>query len=69
MLVNNIWGLLQKLFENILFAPYDYLRKGDFSWWTSNTMSWILIFVGFISLCYWMNQMYQFKRKGKEDQA
>lgn len=69
MLANNIWKLLAGLFENVLFLPYDLLRKGTSGWWSSNTVSWILILIGFVALFYWMGQMLKYKREGKEDIA
>ena len=69
MLANNIWELLGKLFENVLFLPYDLLRNGASNWWVSNVVSWMLILIGFVMLFYWMGQMLKYKREGKEDVA
>lgn len=69
MLANNIWELLGKLFENVLFIPYNFFRLALKGWWTSNTMNWLIILIGFVMLFWWMAQMYQFKKDGKEDQA
>lgn len=69
MLANNIWELLGKLFENVLFIPYNFFRLGLKGWWTSNIMNWMLIIIGFIALFYWMGQMFQYKKNGKEDVA
>ena len=68
MLANNIWKLIGKLFE-WAFYPYETLRRGTDSWWTSNIVSWILIGIGFIAFIYWMSMMFRFKREGKEDEA
>ncbi len=69
MLANNIWELIGKFFENVLFIPYNFFRLTIENWWTSNFVNWILIGVGFIALFYWMSQMYAYKRQGKEDTA
>jgi ATP-dependent Zn protease len=69
MLANNIWELLSKFFENVLFLPYDLLRKETSGWWISNLMTWFLVLLGFSALIYWMKQMYKFKKEGKEDEA
>ncbi len=68
MLANNIWKLIENLIE-WTFAPFDALRLDTDNWWTSNIVSWVLIVVGFIALFYWLNQMYGYKRSGKEDSA
>ena len=68
MLANNIWKLTGELIEKSL-AVYESLRLGSDNWWTSNIVSWIFIGIFFISLFYWMGQMFGYNRNGKEDVA
>jgi uncharacterized membrane protein len=69
MLANSFFELLGKFFENILFIPYDLFRNGISGWWTSNMVNWIFVIIAFIAFFYWMGQMNQFKKQGKEDEA
>jgi hypothetical protein len=66
MLANNIWTLLASLFENVLFLPYDFFRKGISGWWASNTMSWVLILIGFIALFIGWDKCSNTKKKVKK---
>ncbi len=68
MLANNIWKIIGELIDKGL-APYKTLRLHTHGWWDSNLVSWIFISIGLIALLYWMNQMFGFKKSGKEDVA
>jgi hypothetical protein len=69
MLANNIWKLTGEFFEKVLFAPYDALRLGTDSWWSSNIVSFFFMATGFVMFMYWMKLMRSYKRSGKEDEA
>ena len=56
------------LFEEILFLPYDLLRKLENSSWTlANSVNWLFMFVGFSALIYWILQLNLFDKNGEED--
>jgi hypothetical protein len=68
MLANNIWKITGELIE-MTFAPYQSLRLSEGSWWSSNVISWVFIGIALVALFYWMNQMFGYKKNGKEDIA
>jgi len=68
MLANNIWKLTGELFE-WAFAPFNALRLGTDSWWSSNIVSFLFMAAGFVMFMYWMKLMRSYKRSGKEDEA
>ena len=56
------------LFEEILFLPYDLLRRLENSSWTlANSVNWLFMFVGFSALIYWILQLNLFDKNGEED--
>jgi hypothetical protein len=60
---------IQSLSEDILFAPYDFLRLGVDSWWMSNIVSWLLALIGLVAFVYWMGQLKKFNDSGEEDKS
>lgn len=55
------WEGIASLFENVLFIPYDALRKFELStWWGANFMSWILLLIGAVAFIYWMIKLKDF---------
>jgi len=59
---------IQAFFENVAFAPYNYLRALEpESWFGANTISWIFIAIGFCAFIYWMKQLSNFNKSGEED--
>lgn len=56
MIANNFFTVLGDFFTNVLFIPFDKMRSLD-SWWASNSINFILLFIGFIAFGYWMGQM------------
>jgi len=66
MIANNIFRAFGDFCTDLAFMPYDYFRSIN-GWWTSNTMSVILIASGFIALFYWLGQMTKDLRAGTED--
>ena len=69
MLTLGFFEFLGKVFENFLFLPYDFFRLILTNWWSSNLINWLFLILGFVAFFYWMGQMSQFKRQGKEDSA
>ena len=59
---------IQDLFENVLFAPYDFFRFME-SWWGENTINWIFVVIGMIAFVYWMGQLNIFNQRGEEDKT
>ena len=69
MIASNIFRWIGSLFTDILFIPFDALRKGDLNWWLSNGVNWLFLFVLLGLLYYWMKQYKKFKDEGTEDRA
>lgn len=52
------WEAIATFCEDVLFIPYDALRKLELeSWLLANTVSWILVLIGAVAFIYWMNQL------------
>ncbi|PWG06036.1 DUF6341 family protein [Polaribacter aquimarinus] len=69
MIANNIFRWIGSLFTDLLFIPFDWFRKGDFNWWSSNTVNWIFLAVLLVLFWYWMKESAKFLREGTEDRA
>ncbi len=61
MIANNIFRAIGEFCTNVLFYPYNFFRSLD-GWWASNTISIIIITIGFIALFYWLGQMIKYKK-------
>ena len=58
---------IKYFFEQIAFAPYDYLRKMELSsWWGANIATWIMLVVLFGFFFYWVKQLVKFSKEGTE---
>ena len=58
---------IKYFFEEIAFAPYDYLRNLELSsWWGANTPTWIMIVILSCLLFYWVGQLLKFAKEGTE---
>jgi len=70
MIALNIFKWIGDLFTEILFVPFNFLRKdGGLDWWFSNGVNWLFLLVFLCLLYYWMKQSYKFKKEGTEDKA
>jgi len=70
MIALNIFKWIGELFTEVLFVPFNFLRKdGDLNWWLSNGVNWLFLLVGLVLLAYWMNQSVKFKKEGTEDRG
>lgn len=69
MIASNIFRWIGSLFTDILFIPFNTLRKGDFNWWSSNIINWIFLGVLLVLFWYWMKESAKFLREGTEDRA
>ncbi|AFL80685.1 hypothetical protein Aeqsu_1189 [Aequorivita sublithincola DSM 14238] len=55
------WEAIASIFENVLFIPYDALRKLELStWWGANAVSIVLFLIGAVAFIYWMLQLKKF---------
>ena len=59
---------IEDLFVNVLFAPYDFFRFME-NWWSSNTINWLFMIIGFVAMVYWMGQLKIFNDNGEEDKS
>lgn len=57
---------IQYLFEEILFAPLNFLRGMD-SWWAANTINWLFMLIGAVAFVYWMGQLKLFNDNNEEN--
>jgi hypothetical protein len=49
---------IQWLFENVLFAPQDFLRQLELkSWFAANTINWIFMAICATAMVYWIKQL------------
>ena len=61
---------IQDLFVNVLFAPMDALRALELqNWFAANTVSWILMIIGFVAFIYWMKQLKTYNDNNEEDKS
>ncbi|WP_424492826.1 DUF6341 family protein [Salinimicrobium sp. GXAS 041] len=59
---------IQSFFEDIAFAPLDYLRTLELdSWWLANLLNWIFVIVAMAAFVYWMKQLKSFNDNNEED--
>lgn len=60
---------IQWLFENIFFAPQNFLRKLELSsWFGANLINWILMSVCAYYMVYWVKQLKLHKDNNEENQ-
>ncbi len=69
MIASNIFRWIGSLFTDFLFIPFNWFRKGDFNWWSANTVNWIFLAVLIVLFWYWMKESAKFLREGTEDRA
>ena len=69
MIASNIFRWIGSLFTDLLFIPFDALRKGDLNWWSANIVNWIFLAVLLVLFWYWMKESAKFLREGTEDRA
>ena len=57
-MVKDFFYTIAWIFEEILFLPFDLLRKIQFdSWLLSNIMSVVVIIFGILGAIYWIKQL------------
>ena len=58
---------IQYFFEEILFAPLDFLRSLELeNWWLANLLSWIFILIASVFFVYWLGQLRKFSKKNDD---
>ena len=61
---------IQDLFVDVLFAPFDALRKLELeSWFGANIINWLLMLIGFVAMVYWVLQLKKHAANGEEDKS
>ena len=66
--MKNFFEEIARLFEEILFLPYNVLRNLELSNWTlANIVNWAFLLIGFAALIYWVLQLNLFDKNGEED--
>jgi hypothetical protein len=69
MIASNIFRMIGSLFTDVLFIPFNSLRKGDFNWWSANMINWLFLLVLIVLFAYWMKESKRFLDEGTEDRA
>ena len=60
--------LIQSLFEDVLFIPFDALRELELeSWAAANALNWIFMLIAAVAFVYWMKQLKKFNDNNEED--
>ncbi|MFY0604554.1 MAG: hypothetical protein JXQ93_11425 [Flavobacteriaceae bacterium] len=67
MIAFNIFKWIGDLFTEVLFIPFNFLRKTDLNWWASNGVNWIFLGILLYLLWYWMKESRRFVKEGTED--
>ena len=67
MIAFNIFKWIGQLFTEVLFIPFNFLRKSDLSWWANNAVNWIFLAVLLVLFYYWMKESRRFVKEGTED--
>ncbi|RMA65971.1 DUF6341 family protein [Ulvibacter antarcticus] len=61
---------IQSFTEDVLFIPLNALRSEELdNWWLANSVSWILMAIGFVAFLYWMKQLKTFNDNNEEDKT
>jgi hypothetical protein len=66
--MKEFFGLIEYLFVDILFIPFDFLRSLELkSWVLANGLNFTFILIIFFLLVYWMTKLSGFDKSGEED--
>lgn len=66
--MKEFFGLIEYLFVELLFIPFDFLRSLELkSWVLANGLNATFIFVISSLLVYWVLQLVKFDKSGEED--
>ncbi len=68
--MKDLFGAIENLFVNVLFAPFDALRALELeNWWSANIMSWIFSIICLVAFVYWMLQLKEHAANNEEDKS
>ncbi len=49
---------IQWLFENVLFAPQNFLKDLELeNWFAANTINWLFMIICAVAMVYWVKQL------------
>lgn len=66
--MKEFFGLIECLFVELLFIPFDFLRSLELkSWVLANGLNATFILIISSLLVYWMLQLVKFDKSGEED--
>ena len=65
MIANNIFKAIADFCQNVLFVPFDNIRSMD-NWWVQNTVSWLLVLIGFIGFFCWIGELKKYQKDENE---
>jgi hypothetical protein len=66
--MKEFFGLIEYLFIELLFIPFDFLRSLELkSWVLANGLNATFILIISSLLVYWMLQLVKFDKSGEED--
>ena len=64
----DLFSAIASLFEDLLLLPHQFLSKLELSnWWLANWVNFFFLFIGSISMVYWVNQLKIFNERGEEN--
>ena len=67
--MRDIFEGIQAFFEDLAFAPLDYLRTLELdSWWLANLINWLFVIIAFAAFAYWMKQLKIFHDRNDDKQ-
>lgn len=65
--MKNFFEGIASFFENVLFAPLNYLRELELSsWFAANTLNWIFMLICASALVYWVLQLKKFSDNNED---
>ncbi len=66
--MKEFFEVIESLFVDLLFAPFDVLRALELENWTgANIINWLFMAIGFVAFFYWMMQLKKFNDNNEED--
>lgn len=66
--MKNFFEGIASFCEDVLFAPFEYLRALELESWTAaNTMNWLFMLIGSAAMIYWILQLKKFNDNNEEN--
>ncbi|MFT5677871.1 MAG: putative membrane protein [Planctomycetota bacterium] len=70
MALTDVYNAIQEITENVLFAPFNWMRATEVeSWGLANFMNWIFFAILIVAFAYWMKQLKGFNDNNEEDRT